>query len=118
MYKINGENVSPKFLEDVFGNCPQISSAAVVGVPDEKHGYVGAAFIQLHEDTKENREKVENYSKEHLAKFQVPKYFFYLKKWGLAPYIYGKSTEIPVKGNGWKINRNNQITEFWRRFIL
>ena len=95
------------FLEDVFGNCPQISSAAVVGVPDEKHGYVGAAFIQLHEDTKENREKVENYSKEHLAKFQVPKYFFYLKNGDWPRTSTGRS-EIPVKGNGWKINRNNK----------
>lgn len=79
MYKINGENVSPKFLEDVMGNCPQICSASVVGVHDEKHGYVGAAFIQLHEDTPENREKTEVYCREHLAKFQVPKYFIYMK---------------------------------------
>lgn len=80
MYKINGENVSPKFLEDVFGNCPQISSASVVGIPDEKHGYVGAAFIQLYEDTPENREKAESYSREHLARFQVPKYYIYMKE--------------------------------------
>jgi fatty-acyl-CoA synthase len=26
MYKINGENVSPKFLEDVLGNCPEINN--------------------------------------------------------------------------------------------
>ena len=97
MYKINGENVSPKFLEDVFGNCPQISSAAVVGVPDEKHGYVGAAFIQLHEDTKENREKVENYSKEHLAKFQVPKYFFYLKNGDWPRTSTGKVQKFRLK---------------------
>ena len=94
---INGENVSPKFLEDVFGNCPQISSAAVVGVPDEKHGYVGAAFIQLHEDTKENREKVENYSKEHLAKFQVPKYFFYLKNGDWPRTSTGKVQKFRLK---------------------
>lgn len=78
MYKFNGENVSPKFLEDVMGNCPEISSVEVVGVPDAKHGFVGAAFIQLYEDTSENREKAERYSREHLAKFQVPKYFIYM----------------------------------------
>ena len=79
MYKINGENVSPKFLEDVMGNCPQISSAAVVGIPDEKHGYVGAAFIELYEDTTGNRQLAEEYCRAHLARFQVPKYFIYMK---------------------------------------
>lgn len=79
MYKINGENVSPKFIEDVMGNCPQIYSAAAVGIPDEKHGYVGAAFIELYEDTPENRGLTEAYLKDHLARFQVPKYFIYIK---------------------------------------
>lgn len=78
MYKINGENVSPKFLEDVLGNCPEICHVEVVGVPDEKHGYVGAAFIQLKEDSPGNRERAESYSKAHLARFQVPRYFIYL----------------------------------------
>ena len=80
MYKINGENVSPQFLEEVLGNCPQIHTAAVTGVPDPKHGHVGAAFLQLHEDTPENRERAEAYARAHLAKFQVPKYFIYLKQ--------------------------------------
>ena len=78
MYKINGENVSPKFLEDVLGNCPEISHVEVVGVADEKHGHVGAAFIQLKEDTPENRERTRRYSQEHLARFQVPRYYIYL----------------------------------------
>ncbi len=78
MYKINGENVSPKFLEDVLGNCPEICHVEVVGVPHEKHGYVGAAFIQLKEDSPENRRRAECYSQEHLARFQVPRYFIYL----------------------------------------
>lgn len=78
MYKINGENVSPKFLEDVLGNCPEVNTVEVVGIADEKHGHVGVAFIQLHEDTPENRSCAEKYSQEHLAKFQVPKYFIYM----------------------------------------
>jgi fatty-acyl-CoA synthase len=56
----------------------RLTTTEVVGVPDEKHGYVGAAFIQLHDDTPENREHAEEYSRVHLAKFQVPKYFIYM----------------------------------------
>ena len=97
MYKINGENVSPKFLEDVMGNCPQIESATVVGVPDEKHGYVGAAFIQLYEDTPENREKTEGYCREHLAKFQVPKYFIYMTEEDWPRTASGKVQKFRLK---------------------
>ena len=79
MYKINGENVSPQFLEEVLSSCPQIYTVCVTGVPDQKHGQVGAAFLQLYEDTPQNRETAEAYAREHLAKFQVPKYFIYLK---------------------------------------
>jgi len=78
MYKINGENVSPKFLEDTVGNCPLVNNIEVVGVPDDKHGYVGVAFVQLHNDTEENRAGTEQYCRDHLAKFQVPKYFVYM----------------------------------------
>lgn len=78
MYKINGENVSPKFLEDTLGNCPAVDIVEVVGVPDEKHGYVGAAFLQLHEDTPERRAETEAYCQSHLAKFQIPKYYIYM----------------------------------------
>jgi len=78
MYKINGENVSPKFLEDTVSACPAVSVIAVVGIPDARHGYVGVAFIQLHEDTHENRCEAEQYCKDHLARFQVPKYYVYV----------------------------------------
>lgn len=78
MYKINGENVSPKFLEDTVGNCPLVNNIEVVGIPDEKHGYVGVAFIQLHEDTPEHRAETEKYCRDYLAKFQVPKYYVYM----------------------------------------
>lgn len=78
MYKINGENVSPKFLEDVLGSCPEINEVAVAGIKDEKHGYVGAAFLELHEDTLENRQRAESYARAHLAKFQIPKYYIYM----------------------------------------
>lgn len=78
VYKINGENVSPKFIENIVGNCPEVRELAVLGIPDEKHGYVGVAYLELYEDCEENRKKAECYCREHLAKFQVPKHFIYL----------------------------------------
>lgn len=97
MYKINGENVSPQFLEEVLSQCDCIHTAAVTGVPDPKHGSVGAAFIQLYEDTRENREKAEAYAKAHLAKFQVPKYFIYMKQEDWPRTASGKIQKFHLK---------------------
>lgn len=77
IYKINGEKVSPKSLEEVVGNCSTVNIVEIVGIPDEKLGAVGVAFIQLHEDTSENRIITEQYCYDNLAYFQVPKYFYY-----------------------------------------
>ena len=79
IYKINGENVSPKYLEDILSTCPLVRNVEIVGIPDEKHGAVGAAFVQLREDTAEHREAVLRFCQDHLAKFQIPKYFIYMK---------------------------------------
>ena len=87
MYKINGENVSPKFIEDCMCDCPVIVQIQVIGLPDETHGFVGVAFVQLTQDTPQNRQIVETYSKEHLACFQIPKYFAYVteEQWPQTP---------------------------------
>lgn len=97
MYKINGENVSPKFLEDVIGNCSVINVVSVVGIPDAKHGYVGAAFIELYEDTLQNRELTEEYCRMHLARFQVPKYFIYMKSQNWPRTSTGKVQKFRLK---------------------
>ena len=41
--------------------------------------------------------RVENYSKEHLAKFQVPKYFFYLKNGDWPRTSTGKVQKFRLK---------------------
>lgn len=80
IYKINGENVSPKFLEDILGNCGLIGEAVIVGVPCQKYGAVGVAFLQLKEDSPENRRAAERFCQENLAQFQIPKYYFYMNQ--------------------------------------
>lgn len=79
-YKINGENVSPKYIEEVLCRCEGVVTAQVVGVRDEKHGYVGVCFAQLEKDTPQNRERLKTYAQENLAKYQVPKHMYFLEE--------------------------------------
>ena len=47
MYISGGENVYPAEVENVLARHPAVLEAAVIGVPDEKWGEVGHAFILL-----------------------------------------------------------------------
>ena len=77
IYKINGENVSPQFLDRVISKCEAVSAVETVGVPDEELGWVGAAFVELKDPSLDAERQVKEYCRETLAAFQVPKYFFF-----------------------------------------
>lgn len=79
-YRINGENVSPHFVELVVEQCPVVEKAVVVGVPDARVGAVGALFTQLREDNARNRGAVEDYCCKSLARFQVPKHYYFFRE--------------------------------------
>lgn len=77
-YKINGENVSPRFVEKIAGGCGLIRRIRIVGVPEARYGEVGAAFVELEKDTSLARQEVRDYCASELARYQIPKYFFFV----------------------------------------
>lgn len=77
-YRINGENISPQFLEHIVESNVNVEQAVVVGVPDERHGAVGALFVQLSDDAPGQRDSLVRYCRESMARYQVPRYFFYM----------------------------------------
>jgi len=78
MYISGGENVYPVEIENLLHRHPAILEAAVIGVPDEKWGEVGKAFIVLQPDRSASAEEIKNYLAPHLAKYQVPKHCVFL----------------------------------------
>ena len=71
MFISGGENVYPAEVESVLHEHPNVADAAVVGVPDETWGEVGAAFVVLDEPVAE--EELIAFCRERLARFKVPK---------------------------------------------
>ncbi|MCB0619469.1 MAG: long-chain fatty acid--CoA ligase [Saprospiraceae bacterium] len=71
MYISGGENVYPAEIERVLVAHPAISEVAVIGVPDEKWGEVGKAFVVKNGELTE--EEVLAYCRQQLARFKVPK---------------------------------------------
>ena len=70
MYISGGENVYPAEVEAVLHEHPRVDDAAVVGVPDERWGEVGVAFVVA--DGVAEDELLE-WCGERLARFKVPK---------------------------------------------
>ena len=78
MYKINGENVSPLFLDSVIGRCPLVKAVETVGIAHPSYGEVGVAFVDLLDTSEHNKRELYHFCHEHLAPFQIPKYYIFL----------------------------------------
>lgn len=74
MYISGGENVYPAEIEAVLIELPGIAEAAVVGVPDERWGEVGVAFIVAAAGVTLSDEAVIQHCRQRLAGYKVPKH--------------------------------------------
>ncbi|CAB4729412.1 MAG: AMP-binding protein [Actinobacteria bacterium] len=73
MYISGGFNVYPAEIEQALARLEGVADVAVVGVPDERMGEVGAAYVVLAGDARLARDDVIAYCKERLANFKVPR---------------------------------------------
>jgi fatty-acyl-CoA synthase len=68
-----GENIYPAEIEDVLHAHPAVADAAVVGVPVERGGEVGVAFIVVRAEHELDEDEVLEWCGGRLAKFKVPR---------------------------------------------
>ncbi len=73
MYISGGENVYPSEVENVLKQHPDIEEVAVVGMPDEKWGEVGHAFVILSPGTSLTEADVISLCRGKLAKYKWPR---------------------------------------------
>ena len=72
-----GENISSIEIEEILSQHPDIISAAVVAIQDEKWGESPCAFIEIGPENKLTEQDALNWCKEKLASFKVPKKFIF-----------------------------------------
>jgi fatty-acyl-CoA synthase len=75
-----GENIYPAEVEKIFLENPKIADVAVVGIPDERWGEVGMAFIVLQEREKMTEEEVLKFCEGRMAKYKIPKSVKFVKE--------------------------------------
>ncbi|AIG78113.1 acyl-CoA synthetase (AMP-forming)/AMP-acid ligase II [Amycolatopsis japonica] len=74
MYVCGGFNVYPAEVEQVLSRLAGVAEAAVVGVPDERLGEVGKAFIRLTPEASLSTEDVLAHCEGRLANYKTPRF--------------------------------------------
>ncbi len=73
MYICGGFNVYPAEVEQALARLDGVVESAVVGVPDERMGEVGKAFVVRRDGAALTAEDVMDFARERLANFKVPR---------------------------------------------
>jgi fatty-acyl-CoA synthase len=73
MYISGGENVYPAEIEKVLATHPKIFEVAIIGVPHEKWGKTGHAFIKLKNGERIDYEEITSYLQDKVASYKIPK---------------------------------------------
>jgi HIP---CoA ligase len=73
MYVVGGFNAYPAEIEQVLATHDGIAEAAVVGVPDDRLGEVGKAFVVPRPGATIDADEVVAFAKERLANYKVPR---------------------------------------------
>jgi HIP---CoA ligase len=73
MYICGGFNVYPAEIEQALARLQGVADAAVIGVPDERLGEVGRAFVVTRAGSALDEAAVIAYTREHLANFKAPR---------------------------------------------
>lgn len=73
MYIMGGFNCYPAEIERLMFEMPEIARVAVVGVPDQRMGEVGMAFVVLEAEAASTPDEIIAWCREHMANYKVPR---------------------------------------------
>jgi len=75
-----GENISPKEIESVINQHPQVLESCIVGISDEKWGEKAVAAVVLKPGATITTKEIQDHCKKHLLDWKCPKEVFFLKE--------------------------------------
>ena len=89
LYKSKGELVSPKELEQILTKHPGVSQAFFIGMPDDRYGECGCAWIVRPEDSDITADEIRDYLAQHVAPYKLPRDIW-----------FATDAELPKTGTG------------------
>ena len=72
MFIVGGFNAYPAEIESLLMGHAAVAQAAVVGVPDERQGEVGVAFVILRPGAEATGEEIRAWAKQNMANYKAP----------------------------------------------
>ena len=102
MFTTGGFNVAPAEVEDVIYKHPKIKSVYVAGVPDERLGEVGMAFIDLKPGETMSEKEIIDFCQGKVANFKVPRYVRFMRAEDLPMTATGKIQKFKLSEIGKK----------------
>lgn len=78
MYISGGENVYPSEVENRLLDVPGVAEAAVIGVPDEKWGEVGTAYVVPQDGVELGEEDLRTELAQRLARYKMPHHVMFV----------------------------------------
>lgn len=79
MFISGGFNVYPAEVEKLLAAHPAILMAAVIGVPDERMGEVGKAFVVLRPGAQADAAELLGWARQNMANYKVPRHLFFVE---------------------------------------
>jgi fatty-acyl-CoA synthase len=94
MYRSGGENVYPAEIEKILSDHPSVANVAIIGVPDDRWGETGMAFVQLKPGQEMTSEEVLEFLKGKVARFKLPKHVEFVQELPLTSTTKVKKAEL------------------------
>jgi acyl-CoA synthetase (AMP-forming)/AMP-acid ligase II len=85
MFIVGGFNAYPAEIENLISRHPSVAQVAVVGVPDERMGEAGYAYVIPRQGTEPSPGELTTWCREQMANFKVPRYFEFVDTLPLNP---------------------------------
>ncbi len=73
MYIVGGFNAFPAEIEGIMVTHPKVGQVAVIGIPDDRLGEVGVAFVVPRPGASIAPDEIISWCREHMANFKVPR---------------------------------------------
>tara|TARA_Y100000768_G_scaffold388566_1_gene385260 strand:+ start:2464 stop:4050 length:1587 start_codon:yes stop_codon:yes gene_type:complete len=97
MFINGGFNAYPAEIESMMLEHPEVGQVSVIGVPDERLGEVGAAFIVATPAGPPNLNELETWCRKEMANYKVPRHFWIIDELPLNPSNKVLKTELREK---------------------
>lgn len=94
MYRSGAENVYPAEVERILADHPGIENVAVIGVPDDKWGETGKAFIVRKEGQNLSREEILVFLDGKAARYKFPKHIEFIESLPLTSWGKVRKAEL------------------------